>query len=67
MALHNAQELDNDLRGRADEDLTLAPALGIDNVVLVELRTFKSFVSLADHNRFLLTRQSFYGLMNETA
>lgn len=34
MTLHDAQELDDDLRGRADEDLTLATALGVDNVVL---------------------------------
>lgn len=34
MTLHDREELDDDLRGRTDEDLTLAPALGIDNVVL---------------------------------
>ena len=33
MALHDAQELDNDLRGRADEHLALAAALGVDDVV----------------------------------
>jgi hypothetical protein len=33
VSLHNAQELDHDLGGRADEDLALSPALGIDNVV----------------------------------
>ena len=37
MALHHAKELDNDLRGGSDEDLTLAPSLGIDNVVLVKV------------------------------
>ena len=37
VTLHDGKELDNDLRGRADEDLTLAPALGIDNVVLVKV------------------------------
>ena len=34
MALHNAQELDNDLRRRANEDLALAPTLSVDDVVL---------------------------------
>ena len=34
MALHNAQELDDDLGRRADEHLALAAALGVDNVVL---------------------------------
>ena len=34
MTLHNAEELDDDLRGRADEDLALATALGVDDVVL---------------------------------
>lgn len=34
MTLHDTQELDNDLGGRTDEHLTLASALGIDNVVL---------------------------------
>ena len=33
MALHDAQELDNDLRGRADEHLALSTALGVDDVV----------------------------------
>jgi hypothetical protein len=33
VALHHAEELDNDLGGRADEDLTLATALGVDDVV----------------------------------
>ena len=34
MALHDAQELDDDLRRGADEHLALAATLGIDNVVL---------------------------------
>ena len=34
VALHDGEELDDDLRGRADEDLALAAALGVDNVVL---------------------------------
>ena len=34
MTLHDAEELDDDLRGRTDEDLALATALGVDNVVL---------------------------------
>ena len=33
MALHDAQELDNDLRGGADEHLALSTALGVDDVV----------------------------------
>lgn len=34
MALHDTEELHDNLRGRADEDLALATALGIDDVVL---------------------------------
>lgn len=34
MALHDGEELDDDLGGRPDEDLALATALGIDDVVL---------------------------------
>ena len=34
MALHDAQELDDDLRRGADEHLALAATLGIDDVVL---------------------------------
>ena len=37
MTLHHAQELHNDLGRRADEDLALATALGVDNVVLREV------------------------------
>ena len=44
MELHDSEELDNDLRGRAEEDLTLAPALGIEKVVLVRLQIVKSFM-----------------------
>ena len=33
MTLHDGQELDNDLRRRTDEDLALAAALRVDNVV----------------------------------
>ena len=39
MTLHDAQELDDDLRGRTDEDLALAAALSVDNVVLVMLKS----------------------------
>jgi hypothetical protein len=35
MALHDREELHNDLRGRSDKNLALSPALSIDNVVLV--------------------------------
>lgn len=34
MSLHDTEELDDDLRRRPDENLTLAAALSIDNVVL---------------------------------
>ena len=34
VALHDGEELDDDLRGRTDEDLALAAALGVDDVVL---------------------------------
>ena len=34
MALHDSEEFDNDLRRRTDEDLALATALGVDDVVL---------------------------------
>ena len=37
MSLHDAQELDNDLGRRTDEDLALATALGDDDVVEVEV------------------------------
>ena len=34
VTLHDGKELDNDLRGRTDENLALAAALSVDNVVL---------------------------------
>ena len=34
VTLHDGKELDNDLRGRADENLALAAALSIHDVVL---------------------------------
>lgn len=36
MSLHNTQELDDDLGRWADEDLALAAALSVDDVVLSE-------------------------------
>ena len=42
MTLHNREELDDDLRGRTNEDLALATALSIDDVVLVELLRVKA-------------------------
>lgn len=33
MALHDTEELDDDLGGRTDENLALATALSVDNVV----------------------------------
>lgn len=32
--LHNGEDLDNDLGGRSDEDLSLSSSLGVDDVVL---------------------------------
>ena len=37
VTLHDAEELDDNLRGRTDEDLALATALGVDDVVLETL------------------------------
>ena len=34
MTLHDGKELDDDLRRRADKDLALATALGVDDVIL---------------------------------
>jgi hypothetical protein len=34
VALHDAQEFDDNFGGRTDEDLALATTLGVDNVVL---------------------------------
>lgn len=56
MSLHDGEELDDDLRGRTNKDLTFAPALRIDNVVLKQ-RLRKN--SNRTWNREL-TRQSFY-------
>ena len=55
MPLHDTQEFYNDLGRRSDEDLTLAPALGIDNVIL---RMYNLNASHHDKS-FILTRQSF--------
>ena len=41
MALHDREELDDDLGRRADEDLALAAALRVDNVVLRIQVSFK--------------------------
>lgn len=34
MSLHNAQKLDDDLGGGANQDLSLAAPFGVDDVVL---------------------------------
>lgn len=34
MLLHDGEDLDNDLGGRSDEDLSLSSSLGVDDVVL---------------------------------
>ena len=39
MALHDAQELYDDLRRRTNEHLALAPTLSVDNVVLWETQS----------------------------
>ena len=41
VALHDGEELDDDLGGRTDEDLALAAALRVDNVVLPIQVSFK--------------------------
>ena len=33
MLLHNGQNLDDDLGGRSDQDLSLSSSLGVDDVV----------------------------------
>jgi hypothetical protein len=38
MSLHDTQEFYNNLGGRPDEDLALASSLGINNVVLKEVK-----------------------------
>lgn len=38
MTLHDTKEFDNDLRGRADEDLTFSTTLSVDNVILHAIR-----------------------------
>lgn len=55
VSLHDRKEFDDDLGRRSDEDLTLAPALGIDNVIL---RMYNLNASHHDKS-FILTRQSF--------
>lgn len=37
MTLHHAQKFHDDLRGRANENLTLALAFSIDNIVLYSI------------------------------
>jgi hypothetical protein len=51
VTLHDAEELDNDLRRGSDEDLALATALSVDDVVLK--RTCKDRVaSMQDQQRY---------------
>jgi len=42
MTLHDAQKLDDDLGGRADEHLALATTFGIDDVVQAVILRRKS-------------------------
>ena len=56
MTRHDTEELDDDLRRVTDEDLALAAALGVDNVVLrihVSLRVYSVYGSRH-------TKQSFF-------
>jgi hypothetical protein len=39
MTLHDTKKFDNDLRGRADEDLTFSTPLSVDNVILQRVRS----------------------------
>ena len=56
MALHDGEELDDDLRGRTDEDLALATALCVDNVVLrANISLELHFAGTSRH-----TKQSFF-------
>ena len=48
MALHDGEELDDDLGRRADEDLAFSTALGVDDVVQAVVKH-----RYADHNDFL--------------
>ena len=76
VALHDGEELDDDLRGRTDEDLALAAALGVDNVVLrihVSLRVYSVYGSRHTKQSFFTnyTRQHntlgiIYGLRTRT-
>ena len=38
MTLHDTKKFDNDLRGRADENLAFSAPLSVDNVVLQRMR-----------------------------
>ncbi len=39
MTLHDSEEFDNDLRGRADENLALSTPLSVYNVFLQRMRS----------------------------
>lgn len=58
MALHNAQELHNNFGGRANENLALAPALSVDNVVLpgIESRVHCALSEGNTHKAVVLDR-----------
>ena len=51
VTLHDAEELDDDLRGRTDEDLALATALGVDNVVLKDESACSRRTRVVRHSR----------------
>ena len=51
VTLHDAKELDDDFRGRANQDLALATALGVDNVVLKDESACSRRTRVVRHSR----------------
>ena len=62
MTLHDREELDDDLRGRTNEDLALATALGIDDVVLRIRSAYPAAIELnATHQAVVKDRNANHG------
>ena len=62
MTLHDREELDDDLRGRTNEDLALATALGIDDVVLRIRSAYPATIELnATHQAVVKDRNANHG------
>ena len=59
MSLHNAQKLDDDLGGGADQDLPLAPPFSINDVVLLSsgLSTLEVYRSQNRTNKAVILRE----------